>query len=376
MHVLLRKDLQGLFDALKHRGFALVGPTRRDAAIVYDEISSVSDLPEGWTDKHSPGSYGLEPRKDKSLFGYVVPPNSWKSFLYPPVLRLFSASRSGKGFALNDDREKPRRVAFIGVRPCELRAMQIQDEVFTAGTYVDPAYEARRRGAFVVVVNCAVAREHCFCESMGTGPRAAGGYDLALTEILEGGKHFFLLETGSAAGEELLKDVTHTAAGAAEKAKAAAVSAATAKTMGRKVDAAGARQLLYDNGEHARWDELAKRCLACANCTMVCPTCFCSGVDDVTDLTGEHAERWRRWDSCFTMDFAKVAGGNFRPSVRSRYRQWLTHKFSSWVDQFGSAGCVGCGRCITWCPVGIDVTAELEAIRTSAVPAQSPTPSV
>jgi ferredoxin len=208
---------------------------------------------------------------------------------------------------------------------------------------------------------------------MGTGPRAKGGYDLALTEILEGGKHYFLVETGSPRGEEVLKEIPHTAAGAEDKARVAELSAKVAASMGRTVDAPGAKQLLYDNFEHPEWDEVAKRCLACANCTLVCPTCFCSGVDDVTDLTGEHAERWRRWDSCFTLDFAKVAGGNFRPSVRSRYRQWLTHKFSSWVDQFGSAGCVGCGRCITWCPVGIDVTAEIDTIRKSPALVQTQT---
>jgi ferredoxin len=99
---------------------------------------------------------------------------------------------------------------------------------------------------------------------------------------------------------------------------------------------------------------------------MACPTCFCTTVDDVTDLTGSQAVRSRRWDSCFSMDFSYIHGGSVRSSGASRYRQWLTHKLASWQDQFGASGCVGCGRCITWCPVGIDLTEEVEAIRQDA----------
>jgi ferredoxin len=96
---------------------------------------------------------------------------------------------------------------------------------------------------------------------------------------------------------------------------------------------------------------------------MVCPTCFCSSVEDVSDLSGEHVERRRHWDSCFNFSFSYMNGGNVRDNTRSRYRQWLTHKLGSWIEQFGASGCVGCGRCITWCPVGIDLTEEVAAIR-------------
>jgi sulfhydrogenase subunit beta (sulfur reductase) len=97
----------------------------------------------------------------------------------------------------------------------------------------------------------------------------------------------------------------------------------------------------------------------------VCPTCFCSTVEDVTDITGEHAERWQKQDSCFTMDFSFLHGGSVRASTRSQYRQWLTHKLATWIDQFDESGCTGCGRCITWCPVAIDLTEEVDAIRKS-----------
>ncbi|KAB2855001.1 MAG: sulfite reductase subunit A, partial [Bauldia sp.] len=140
-----------------------------------------------------------------------------------------------------------------------------------------------------------------------------------------------------------------------------------ARNQGRAMEAAGIRELLYDNYEHRRWDEVSERCLTCGNCTMVCPTCFCTTVEDSTDLTGAEADRTRRWDSCFTIDFSYVHGGSVRASARSRYRQWMTHKLATWIDQFGTSGCVGCGRCITWCPVAIDITEEVAAIRADPI---------
>jgi ferredoxin len=136
----------------------------------------------------------------------------------------------------------------------------------------------------------------------------------------------------------------------------------------RSLDTDGIRDLLFSNLEHPRWQQVADRCLSCANCTLVCPTCFCSSVSDVADLSGDHASRERQWASCFTLEHSQMHGGNARPTVASRYRQWLTHKLAGWIDQFGSSGCTGCGRCITWCPVGIDLTAEVAAIRETPAP--------
>jgi Fe-S-cluster-containing hydrogenase component 2 len=133
--------------------------------------------------------------------------------------------------------------------------------------------------------------------------------------------------------------------------------------MGRELDTDGIKELLYANYDHPRWDQVADRCISCGNCTMVCPTCFCTTVEDTTDLEGEHVERRQLWDSCFTIDYSHIHGGAVRTSTRSRYRQWMTHKLATWWDQFDSSGCVGCGRCITWCPVGIDLTEEALAIR-------------
>jgi ferredoxin len=355
--------LQALLDALRGQGYRLLGPTLRDEAIVYDDIATLADLPRGLGDEQNGGHYRVTRRDDEALFGHVVGPHSWKKFLHPPMLRLWRSRREGADLRVEAEPNPEEKLAFIGARSCELHAIAIQDEVFLGGPHVDPHYRARREGVFVVAVNCGVAGGACFCVSMNTGPKASFGFDLALTEI-EAGRSF-LLETGTEAGEALLAELPHRAATSQEIAAAEAIVAGTAANMGRRMEAGGVRELLARNLEHPRWEEVASRCLACANCTMVCPTCFCTSVEDTSDLSGAETQRSRRWDSCFTMDFSYIHGGSVRQSVMSRYRQWMTHKLSTWFDQFGTSGCVGCGRCIVWCPVGIDITEEAAAIRAS-----------
>jgi ferredoxin len=358
-----REALDELFAALEARGYTLVGPLVRDRAIVYDELHSSAELPAGWTDVQEGGSYRLERRDDDALFAHNVGPNSWKSHLFPSRLPLWTARRTNGGLAVDEGRPAPPRYAFIGVRACDLHAIGIQDRVFMDGAYVDRDYMARREGAFVVAVNCSQAASTCFCTSMGTGPRASEGYDLALTELLDDGGHRFLAEVGSELGAEVMAEVSHATAADEDAQAAERVVEQTAGQMGRTLDVTDIRDLLYRNREHPRWDEVADRCLTCGNCTMVCPTCFCHGVDDVTDLAGEEATRVRQWDSCFTLEHSYIHGGSVHTSAKSRYRQWMTHKLASWIDQFGTSGCVGCGRCITWCPVAIDITEEVAAIR-------------
>ncbi|HUJ86101.1 MAG TPA: 4Fe-4S dicluster domain-containing protein [Burkholderiales bacterium] len=363
--LLERSDLQQLLDALRAAGYQTVGPVARDGAIVYDSLERVEELPAGWTDRQDGGSYRLERRDDQALFGYAVGPHSWKRFLHPPRLKLWRAERTGAGFRVEPAGDEAPRYAFFGVRACELHAIAIQDRVLLGDRFPDPVYRARRDAAFIVALNCSVAGRTCFCASMNTGPRAASGFDLALTEILDLRNHFFVVEIGTERGAQVLAGVARRAASAAELAAADEVVARTAASMGRELQADGLPGLLLRNLEHPRWDEVAARCLSCGNCTMVCPTCFCTSVEDLTDLSGDSAERVRRWDSCFTMEFSHLHGGSVRASAKSRYRQWMTHKLATWVEQFGSSGCVGCGRCITWCPVGIDLTEEALAIRQS-----------
>ena len=363
--ILEHEHFQQLFTALLSRGYEVVGPTVRDNAIVYDTLTSTADLPIGYTDEQDGGTYRLKKRGDEALFGYAVGPHSWKQFLHPPVIRLWQARSDGNSFRIDaENLEAPKR-AFLGVRSCELHAIAIQDKVFTGTRYTDPVYQARRGNVFIMAVNCGQAGGTCFCTSMQTGPKATAGFDLALTEVLDANRHYFVFEIGSHLGAEILQDVPHRAASQDDIQLAEDIVARTAEHMGRSMDTTDIKDLLYRNLEHPRWNDVATRCLTCANCTMVCPTCFCTTVEDVTDLTGKQAERWRKWDSCYTMDFSYISGGSIRSSTKARYRQWMTHKLASWIDQFGTSGCVGCGRCITWCPVGIDITEEVRAIRQS-----------
>ncbi len=367
--VLERAGLDLLLEELARRDYRVIGPTPRDGAVSLDEIRSTRDFPEGLLDRQEPGSYHLGPGTAGELFGGGLSPVSPKRYLHPPTLVLWRARKSAGRIEIEDANGEPPAQAFFGVRPCDVAAIRIQDRVFLDGPFRDRAYAARRERCFVAVVNCTRPGGTCFCASIGTGPRAQDGFDIALTEL--GGA--FLAEAGSALGAEVLAVTPQRAATPEEQTAAAEALALAARQMGRSLDTDGLQQALSRSSEHPRWDEVAGRCHACANCTLVCPTCFCTTVEDVTDLSGERAERVRRWDSCFTLDFSYIHGGSVRTSVAARYRQWITHKLSTWQDQFGSLGCVGCGRCITWCPAGIDITAEAAAIR--AVAPQVPTGS-
>lgn len=363
MRILERTQLDALFNVLRERGFTVIAPTLADGAIVWDEAQSAEDLPAGWTDVHEPGSYRLERLDVPALFGYAAGPRSLKHYLNPPRQRICTVSGDGLEFAVEAEPAVPPKYAFIGVRGCELAAVEILDLVYGSGPEPDPRYTAARNEAFVVAVHCTAPSAACFCRSMDTGPRAAGGYDLALTELCGGGRHVFVVEAGSEQGTAVLDELPTEPAGDAIVEEARAAVDAAAHGMERRVDLDGIHGLLTSAAEDPHWDDAARRCLGCANCTLVCPTCFCATVEDVSALDGQTAERWRVWDSCFTMDFTHVHGGSIRKSGAARYRHWLTHKFATWLDQFGRLGCVGCGRCITWCPVGIDVTAELAVLR-------------
>jgi len=370
-----RDGLDALIAALRGDGYAVIGPRVRDGAVVHEPVESTADLPVGVTDEQDAGRYRLTTGPEETLFGYSVGPHGWKRALYPPRQTLWTAARDGEGgFTVETPDEPPPRQALFGVRPCELNALRIHDRVFGverhdagrgAQPFTDQGYAARRAEAFVVAVNCGRAGGTCFCVSMGGGPRAERGYDLAVTEISRNGWHDFLVEAGSGRGAAILAALPGRRAEVYDVQAAQAVTDAARDQMGRAM-VPGAAELLAANLEHPRWQEVAARCLSCANCTMVCPTCFCSTMEDLTDLPGERTERVRRWDSCFTLDFSYIHGGSIRQSTASRYRQWITHKLSSWHEQFGTSGCVGCGRCITWCPVGIDITEEARAIHDSA----------
>ncbi|KAB8183929.1 sulfite reductase subunit A [Nonomuraea phyllanthi] len=357
MDVVVLQSLEPLIEALTSSGYTVVGPRVEDGAIRMAEISSGADLPAGVGDVQKPGRYRLTSGDDGMVFGFAASPDSAKRYTQPPRQTLVRV----RDEAIEEVEQEAPRVALLGLRACDLAAVAVQDRVFAGGRHPDPAYLRRREALFLVAVNCAVPGGTCFCVSMGTGPKAVAGFDLAITELAS--PHRFLVETGSERGGEIVALIPHHPATSVDIDAAEEVSRTAASRMGRQVDTDGIQEWLPAAHDSPRWADVASRCLSCTNCTMVCPTCFCSTVEDVTDLTGQVTERSERWDSCFTLDFSEVSGSHVRSSGLARYRQWLTHKFATWYDQFGTSGCVGCGRCITWCPTGIDVTEELACIR-------------
>ncbi len=394
-------DLAGLGSLLANLledGYDVHGPQVRDDVITIDRLSSVDQLPRGWTDEQEGGRYRLRPRDDDARFGYAVGPRTWKELLHPPRTPVWTITRRSDpsdetAAELEVEMHEPAspRLALFGVRPCELAAIGKQDRVLLDGPHPDPAYRAARRDVFIVAVACGDPAATCFCPSMGTGPGLGTGAsaDLAVTELVGGAAGDprppgddgaadgqagpgddvgYVVTAGTERGVAMLARIPNRAATDREVADADQVTVDATAAIVRRIDTDGIRERVYANLDSPQWDELGERCLTCANCTMACPTCFCTNLEDLTDLTGDHTDRWRVWDSCFSLDFSQLGQRPVRESGGSRYRQWFVHKLASWIDQFGESGCVGCGRCITWCPVGIDLTAEMAAMERTSAP--------
>jgi sulfhydrogenase subunit beta (sulfur reductase) len=361
VQVLTVDALDEVIQILRAEGRRVIGPTVRDGVIGHDVIESVGELPAGWTEEQDAGRYRLTPSGTDDFFAFSSPATAWKRYVFPERTLMIRARRDGDRIDVTQPEPAPPPMAFFGIRSCDLASLGILDAVFLDPDAVDPTYAANRADVFVVAAACAHPGGTCFCASMQTGPSPTSGFDLSIAELVIDGRHEFLVESGSDRGQELLGRVTGRPASSDDVAVADRTRADAVAAMGRHLDPADP-PLAAANHQHERWADVAERCLACGNCTMVCPTCFCSTTEDHTDLAGQEAERWRVWDSCFTLDFSHLYGGSVRTSTKARYRQWLLHKLVTWHDQFGSSGCVGCGRCITWCPVGIDLTAEIAAI--------------
>ncbi|MCL1598394.1 MAG: 4Fe-4S dicluster domain-containing protein [Actinomycetia bacterium] len=355
------RGFDSLIPLLASLGYTVVAPTMHEGVIVYDTVRDASELPIGWTDDHGPGTYRTRRRDDNAYFGYVVGPRTLRAFLTPPQQTLLTITHAETGLAFRPEPPDEAAYAFIGVRSCELAAQAIQDRVLLESSFSDPRYGSLRARSFTVAVNCAVSGSTCFCTSMDTGPECLTGYDLVVTEIIDDGRHEFMVEAGTETGAAVLDRLEGRDSTPSDGEEVASILAETVRSIEHAMPDVDTYHLLMDNLEHPIWDAIAQRCLSCTNCTLVCPTCFCSTVSDVTDLE-DTASRQRTWDSCFSLDFTNLHGHPVRSSPGARYRQWITHKLAYWHDQFDSSGCVGCGRCITWCPVGIDITQEIRQL--------------
>ncbi|MEW6331054.1 MAG: 4Fe-4S dicluster domain-containing protein [Pseudomonadota bacterium] len=354
-----RAGFQALLDALHRAGYRCVGPQVRDGAIVYDTLNEIGTLPQGMHDRQGPGQYRLESTASPRCFGWANGPQALKPFLFAPHEAMWRAERDARG-ALHFSEILPaaETLAVIGVRACDLAALRLQDRHFLQGKFADPYYAARRENLFLVAVHCTQPADICFCASTGDGPRATEDFDIALDELDDG----YLVQAGSDRGGAIAAKLPLTPATDAQRSQADAELQAAARRQSRGLPSRNLREVLFANLEHPRWADVAERCLSCGNCTSVCPTCFCHGEFDETALDGSRSLHARQWDSCFTQGHSYIHGMTIRADTRTRYRQWLTHKLGSWHEQYGRSGCVGCGRCIAWCPVGIDITEEVRAI--------------
>jgi len=359
--LLPRAKFDALVQTLAQAGYRVFGPVPRAGAVVFDEIASADELPRGYKSEQVPGRYRLTHDGGERLFDFVHGHESLKRFTFAAEERLWSIRHDGE-VSFHAHLPEGRPTAVIGARACDIAGMRVQDRTFIAGrhaSFTDPYFESRRRSIFIVAVNCSVCASTCFCASQGAGPRVTEAFDIALTELDDA----FLLETGSEAGEALATQLPLEPAREEHHQQAAQQIARVAQSQTRRIDNEGIYELLFDNLDHPRWDDVAARCLSCANCVMVCPTCFCHRENEVPDMDGTSSDHVRQWDACFTMEHGSTHGARLRPQVKQRYRQWLTHKLGSWWKQFDVSGCVGCGRCITWCPTGIDLTEEAAALR-------------
>lgn len=363
MKIIDINGLDKLIENLREKGYKVIGPTIQNDAITYSDITSTNDLPLGKTDEQNPGYYRLKDSNSKSLFHYVVGPQSCKKFLYPAIQKLFSAHLKNNKFEIEKPEAPKEKYAFIGVRACEISAIEIHDRVFSGGEYQNSVYKNLRKNSLIIAVNCSKAGSNCFCTSMGTGPEVKSGYDLLITELLNESRHEFLIESSNLKGEELLNELNTKDATENDIKWKKQIIENTKLQVQKFLETDNLKEVLLKSLESPVWDDVTKRCLACGNCTMVCPTCFCMTVEDYTDFKKTKSERIQKWDSCFTLEYSYIHGGSVRVSIGSRYRQWLSHKLASWHEQFGTSGCVGCGRCITWCPVGIDITEEATKIK-------------
>lgn len=365
-----KDELQSVVDQLRELGYRTIGPCVGEGAVIYDDLTSIDQLPQGLVDEQDGGHYRLRRDDGAGCFDHVVGPHSLKNFLFPPRETIQELVRKDGSWQVHQPEHDEPPLAVIGVRSCDLHAVEVQDRTFLQGPYVDPGYQARREKLFLAAVNCRRAAATCFCHSMKTGPAVRRGFDIALTEQDDS----YVIEIGTARGAEAIAAADWHPCSQDEIEQARAVprdlehrmhhreqTADTARP--RHLNTDDIRDLLLGNLDHPRWEEVGQRCLACANCTLVCPTCFCGHVQEVADLTGDHVRRERTWASCFMSEHSQMSSGVVRQATAARYRQWLTHKLASWIDQYGVSGCVGCGRCITWCPVAIDLTEEVAAIR-------------
>ncbi|MCD6046446.1 MAG: 4Fe-4S ferredoxin, iron-sulfur binding domain protein [Gammaproteobacteria bacterium] len=348
-------SITDLLIKLHAQGYRCIGPQVQDSCIMYDTITEAKQLPWGTADQQSAGFYQLTESNSQRAFNWANSPSSIKPFLFKQQDTVWRVQRNTEGKISFQPVVEYESLALFGIRPCDLAAMIIQDKVFLESGAVDPRYEARRKALFLIVVNCNAPSANCFCISAGQDVEAKAHFDLAMTEIDSG----FVVTGGSEKAAKLIQELKLESASETHKSQAHNQLTQARNLQSKKLPEKKLAQQ-EDLLNHPHWQEVAQRCFGCGTCTQVCPTCFCHKQSVQT--TSDGYEQVREWDSCFSEKHSYVNGAPLRKDVKSRYQQWLCHKMLYWEQQFSCEGCVGCGRCITWCPAQIDVTEELSKL--------------
>lgn len=349
-------QLKNIYEKLKEE-YTVVAPELNDGVIKYEESTDFEKIPAGYKQFEFAGSYQIF-KSSNRFFSYIRPYNNLKYFLRPPSIKLLTVIEKDGNLEFSYQ-EQRKKIAFFDIRRCDLKALSILDKVYLNENYPDSYYKSLREDIFIVGVDCAEAGDVCFCNSMDIDFDSFYSADMFITEIDDG----FLVDTVSKKAEHLVEGLGLSTPTKEDLAKRQEIKRRFKESFKKKLDTANLKEILYQKIEHPYWEEIGKRCLSCANCTQVCPTCFCFDIKEINSLDMKKSERFAVWDSCFNQTFATVHKFNIRDSIASRYRQWLMHKMAYWQDQFGDFGCVGCGRCITWCPAKIDIHIETVKLR-------------
>ncbi len=284
----------------------------------------------------------------------ILPP---KKYFFPPRETTFRYV-PGEGFIPNTD-GLDQKIILFGVHACDVYAVNILDEVF-AGRYRDPYYHTRRKNIAIIGIDC-MPDKQCFCRSM-RADFVDHGFDLFLYDI---GDSYHAL-VGTALGDDMVlaSGRMFEPLGAEEIEEYKQRSQVKRKAFQLDVEIRDLPEIFEMEYQSAMWNEIGERCLSCGSCSMVCPTCYCFDVADDVELGSVAGNRTRWWDSCLFSSHALVASGeNFRPSRPSRVKNRFYHKQRGFVAEYGRPSCVGCGRCLSACPVGIDMIEVVERLR-------------
>lgn len=316
--------LVDLYYFFRNNGFTVFGLNRVNGIVKYDIVSSIDNLL----------NYINKPC-DK------LPSSSIKNILHPPNQLMYIISRDFNIKHSIVDGE----IVFFPIKSCDLHALSILDKLLDK----DPHYVKRRsRVKYIVVEECVVNLENCFCGSTETGPIVYENYDLAYVVI----DNKVVFKTGSIRGYELVKYLNLVEAPGDLVDKYRELVWETA-SLTRRFNSNNLSRILEREIENNKfWIEASSKCIGCGNCNTVCPTCFCNEFRDV--IVDNEVYRYRHWICCLTHMYGLTAGLHYRPELYMRFRHFILHKFLFKQMRIGRAGCTGCGRCITWCPMGID----------------------